>query len=454
MATLRLKDRQFGSEFCSFERKLIFDHQYRDVGYAHFIASDKVILFGSRFTERDKGRIYLLPQDLASRVEEGNFVEIEHGRVDKVVIPSGKGRKGLMNAHNKEVTPATSISEPRVPLPAPAIPMDEFVHRISSNWRSAEEDMLDKVMALLMVSAPTSVYGKGGIGSEGLEIMRVPGTGTPRDVAQTLIAQLPLEFRVSSRSPYRYSTVDSLKGLIEFENGRAPENSYSVLKPMRYTKRLKERKVPIQLPFTLKDAEMKKKRTDIDLDILEYQLTALYTPPPSENAVMEMAKDLVRTGREESIWDGRAISAIDPLSSVRIGLALTRLNVGKQFDGTGYSRRRSDLHDGRDLFRELLGRGLEEIERRIRKERIEQPVLDHPWRGKLKPIDREIYFELRARSESTGSDEFPVQSIDLNIPQRNLQESLERLNRYGYLLYLRGGTIIKLIIDDSPEEQS
>ena len=454
MPPFRLMDRQFGSEFCKLERSLIFDPEMKDVGFVHFLSGNTIVLKGSKFTEMDKGRVYVISEMISKEIVEGQFVKVETGKIEKAVVPSGTGRGALKNARYREVTEVVNIENASVPLPPPSLPADEFLYRASSNWRSAEEDLLDKIIALLMVSAPSSVYGQGGIGSEGLDVMRAPGTGTSRDVAQTIYSQLPVEFRIKGKSPYRYSTVDSLKGLIEFEKGRSPENSYSVIKPMRYSERLKEKRVPIQLPFLLKDAELSGKKKGVDLDVLEYQLTALYTPPPSENIVKKVAADLARTSHGESIWDGTAISAIDPLSSLRIGLALSRLNVGKHFDGKGYSRRITEIGGGRDLFRELISRGLEEVERRARKEKMVDSVGVHPWRDGLRPVDREVYFELRTRSEETGIDELKVDDIDLGLDERTLEVSLDRLNRYGYILYLKGGTVIKLIIDSSPEDNS
>jgi hypothetical protein len=452
MTTFRLSDRQFGSEFCKLERSLIFDPRFKDVGFVRFISPNAIVLTGSRFMDADKGRVYLVSKDLASRIDDGELVRISIEKVEKAVVPKIKGSPE--NAYYREVARAIGIEEARIPLPPPTLPSDEFIYRVSSNWRDADQDLLDRIIALLMVSAPSSVYGTGGIGSEGLEVMRASGTGTSRDVSQTIINQLPLEFRLAGRSPYRYSTVDSLKGLIEFENGRSEENSFSILKPLRYSGRLKERGIPIQLPFILKDAELKVKKKVIDLDVLEYQMTALYTPPPSENSVKIVAEELARESHRESVWDGAAISSIDPFSSLRIGLALSRLNIGKQFDGIGYSRRMADPLEGKALFRELMKRGLEEIERRTRTEKVMDEVSTHPWREKLKPVDREIFFELRKKVDNTGVNEFPIGSLDLDIDPRMLEESLQRLNRYGYILYLRSGTVIKLVIDSSPEDQS
>jgi len=454
LGSLRLSDRKFGSEFCKLERTLIFDERYRDCGFVNFLTDGSFTLRGSRFTDVDKGRVYLLPPDLRERIDQGMLVEVVPGKVEKAVIPSRRGTAGIRDAVFREVAVVEDIREAKVPLPPPALPVDEFLYRISSNWRSASDDMLDIVMALLMVSAPSSVYGEGGLGSEGLEVLRSPGTGTPLDVSRTIFSKLPVEFRMRGSSPYRYSTVESTPEYMNFKKYRAPENTYSVIRRVRYLKSLKRLRIPVHLPFVLKDAEMSGRPSGPDLDVLEYQLTALYTPPPDERLLKELGEKLSRDAHRNSVWDGYAVSSIDPLSSLRLTLGLTRVHIGKTFDGRGFSRKMTDLEEGQRLFNELLSRGAEEIERRMKKERMasEEPI--SPWRGRLKPIDREVFFELRTRAEEQGTLEFSIDSLPVRIDRRTLEGSLERLNRYGYILFLKGGTRIRLVIDSSPEDES
>lgn len=453
MTPFRLSERETGSQFCRFENALIFDPLMKDIGFVHFLSSRSFTLMGSKFTDIDNGRVYLVPEDLVGRMIQGDLIEVEASNVDRLILPERK-KSGISDLRYREVAEVQSFKKASIPLSPPKLPKEEFIYRCSSNWNDAQSDMLDMVISLLMVSSPGSVYGKGGLGSEGLEIMRYKGTGTPRDVSRTIMEQLPLEFRMRGKSPYRYTAIDSQKSFIDFDRWRAKENTFSILKPVKYVQRLREKKIPIQLPFVLQDAEKREDKEGVDLDILEYQLTALYTPPPSEGSVVKMGEALARTAREESIWDGQAISSIDSMAPLRIGLALTRLNVGKTFDGRGFSRRPASMDEGSSLFRSLIKRGLEEIEHRARRKEAVLEATPHPWRDRLKPMDREVYYHLRKRSEDTGKFDIEVGSIDLNINEMDLERSLERLNRYGYILFMRGGTVIRIILTSSPEDSS
>ncbi len=453
MAGLRLRDRYMGSELCRFERSLMTDPSNRDVGFVSFIDGRSFRLLKSKFTDIDSGRVYLLPPDLSPKAIDGELVRAVPSHVLKRVVVPGNDPRRVSEAVNMEVVDVLSIERPRVPIPPPLLPKDEFMAKVSSSWSDPDRDLLDLVIALLLVSAPSSVYGRGGLGSEGLETPRAPDAGTPRDLAQTVTAQLPVEFRTSGTSRYRFLTVDSLKDLIEVQSTRVEENCFSIVRPHRVSEAMRSKKVPIQLPFVLKEARLKGKPPEIDLDVLDYQLTALYTPPPTDEQVRELSERALKEAFTDAFWDAPSIGEPDPLGAVRIALALTRLNIGKQFTGEGFMRKRTDVSsDGFSVFKELLSRGLEEKGRMMREEDVFRRDRTFPWRSKLKPLDRRIYMELRETAEREGRVDFDRGSIMPGADRRKVEEALERLNRYGYVLFMKGGTVIKVVISSIPEE--
>ncbi|MCU0799145.1 MAG: hypothetical protein MUC62_05680 [Candidatus Thermoplasmatota archaeon] len=452
MAGLRLRDRYMGSELCRFERSLMSDPSNRDVGFVSFIDRRSFRLLKSRFTDIDSGRVYVLPSDLSAQVIDGELIRAVPSRILKRVVIPGNDPGRLSEAVNMEVVDVLSLERPRVPIPPPLLPKDEFMAKVSSAWSDPDKDMLDLVIALLLVSAPSSVYGRGGLGSEGLETPRAPDVGTPRDLAQTVTAQLPVEFRTSGTQRYRFLTVDSLKDLIEVQTTRVEENCFSIVRPHKVSETMRSKKVPIQLPFVLRDSRLKGKRPELDLDVLDYQLTALYTPPPTDDQVRELSERALKEAFTDAFWDAPSIGEPDPLGAVRIALALTRLNIGKQFTGEGYMRKRTDVSsDGFSVFKELLSRGLEEKGRMIREEDAFRRDRTFPWRSKLKPMDRRIYMELREAAERDGTFDFDRGSIMPGADRRQVEEALDRLNRYGYVLFMKGGTVVKVVVSTHPE---
>jgi hypothetical protein len=452
MKSLRLGDRELGSEFCRFERDLIFKDDLKDVGFVRYVDQRAFRLMKSRFTDIDSGKVYILPTDGSISPDEGAFVRVEVGREAMDHKPPGSGWKDLTQIKRTLLAQVDKLNEPKVPLPPPNIPVDEFISRVSADWRFAEEDLLDKVMSLLLVSAPASVYGKGGLGSEGLETMRAPNTGTPKDVSQSIMTLLPVEFRTSGSSQYRYSSVDSLRGLIELERARVREDCYSIVRPQRISVAMRERKIPVQLPFVLRNAELKRSVNEVDLDVLDYQLTALYMPPPPEGIVVQLAEKVMRSAFEEAFFDLPGVGEPDPLSSVKLGLAVSRLHVGRQFTGSGYSRRRTDVSEGQGLLSQLLKRGLEEMRIRMDEERVLSAERSYPWKSRLQPVDRRIYLLLREKCDEQGIGEVPRESIMPEMEERILDGSIERLSRYGYVLLMKRGTMIRPIVLDHPED--
>ncbi|MFW3146700.1 MAG: hypothetical protein ACMUIE_07815 [Thermoplasmatota archaeon] len=454
MRSIRLADRWQGSEFCTLERMLIFDQSYRDTGYVRYLDHSSFTLRKSRFTDIDSGKVYVLPGDMMPGPDEGAFIQVETGgsaaRTEFEAPRGGTSR----DFRTRTLSAVEDFKEAKVPLPPPAIPMDEFLHRASSDWRNAGEDMLDIVIGLLMVSAPFSIYGKGGLGSEGFEGLRTPSSGTVKDVTTTVVRNLAVEFRTTGTEQYRYRTVDSLKGLLELQRDRVREECFSITRPGRITPGMRDARVMVQLPFVIKDAELTSGERDFDLDILDYQLTALYMPPPSEKAVEEVAVKILKDAFNESFFDLPGIGEPDPMAAVKLGLGISRLHVGRQFTGSGYSRMRTDIGKGKELLTALLKRGYEEIRLKMKEEELLPLRKEHPWRSRLKPMDRRIYLYLRELMEQQGIQEIPRDRLMPDEDRRMVEESLERLNRYGYVLFMMNGLVVKAIISSSPEDEA
>ncbi len=454
MSPFRLRDRDLGAQFCQLERSLIFNEAMSHIGFVHHEGTNTFRLLKSKFTEIYGSYVYTIPRDLRPSIEEGSFISVEPGRVSaRISVDRGRFVKGKEEPRKLLVAEVESVAPAVLALPSPELPRDEFLDRISRSWRSAREDMLDKVMALLMVSAPSSLYGSGGIGSEGLEVARDLSKGTPRNVADTVLSQLPAEFRMRSGSPYYFTKVDSLTTVRSIGRNRSDEGCFTLVHPHRVTDAWTREKIPIQLPFILREAQFRGRLPELDLDVLDFQLTALYTPPPAENMVEEMMGRVKKRG-ESLMFDAVGLGMPDQMASVRIALSLARLNVGRVFRTGKYVRPlENPLDEGERLYYALMEQGMEEVGRKKEEERY-GGMRSHPWRERLKDLDRRIYYRLRISAEESGVDRVPRESIMPDIERRTIDKALDRLNRYGYILFMKGGTEIKVVVESSPEDES
>jgi len=453
MARFKLSQRSLGSEFCALERALIFDRSYLHTGWVHFISPDSVVLEKSRFTDvhSEPPVVYICPPDLSIKVQEGDLITVVPGsRFERIL--SGDDRQGEWFKRGPVRIEVESLEEARIPAVAPALPKDEFLERVSSDWAGADLDMLDSVMALLLVSAPPSVYGRGGVGSEGLSTPREKSLGSPIDVARSVESKLPAEF-LGPGGQYMFETLDKLGNLRSFKKARTSEACFSLVRPHRVSEAWAKEGLPIQLPFVLDEARMRRnvERSDyFDLDLLDYQLCALYTPPPDQDLVMDLVRRTVKSDTIRNLFDMPGALEVDTLAGVRVALALMRLNVGKEFRGRNYIRRPLSGHEeGLRIFTALMKRGMEEVERRSRQEDLFRKDRSLPFRERLTDNDRQLYYALRRIIEEEGLQEVPLERLAPKKGRRAFDDSVVNLNRYGYLLLMRGGTTLKPVDLDS-----
>ncbi|MGA1872340.1 MAG: hypothetical protein ACMUHY_01585, partial [Thermoplasmatota archaeon] len=125
--------------------------------------------------------------------------------------------------------------------------------------------------------------------------------------------------------------------------------------------------------------------------------------------------------------------------------ALTRLSIGKSFDGKGYRATRTDPSEAARTIREILKYGFENIRSKLKEEDYLRSRRSEPWRDALRPIDKDIFVHLRTLQEDQGIESVPRDSVMPGISPFQLEESLERLSRYGYVFLLKGGTLVKVV---------
>ena len=454
---MRLADRSLGAQFCRFERELIFNNENRHIGFVNFTGRNTFELVKSKFTGLSGRDLYLLPEDLRRGVAQGEYVRVEPGGMERRYRPApGRTRRSLRAPDFTDLTEVEGIHSEPLKIPPPNIPRDEFLARISRGWSNADSDLLDRVMGVLMLSAPPSVYGRGGIGSEGIvgsADFRSPGSGTPRNVAASIRNLLPTEFRNGNVGPYHYSQVGNLRDLKRITRGGEQEECFTLVKPHRVSDTWRGQSVPIQLPFVLRDSILLGATTEFDLDVLDYQLSAFYLPPPKMEDAERIAGEAVKRAMDIELFDMPGIGEIEPMGAVRLSMSLFRLSVGKMFTGKGYVRRTFlRFGEGQELFVELIRRGLDEVGKRKRTEGLIRGLRTHPWRDRLKDEDRMIYAELRRRYDELGIRDTPRSDLFPDRDQRMVGRSLERLNRFGYVLFMQGGAIVRVVVSEDPEE--
>jgi hypothetical protein len=255
---------------------------------------------------------------------------------------------------------------------------------------------------------------------------------------------LPVEFRTGS-PVYRFEALDTPSSMRAFRKVRSREANFSIVAPHRVTEAWSREKPPVQLPFVLRDARWTGERAGPDLDVLDYQLCALYQPLPEAEEVLPMAMEAARNAHTSELFDFPSRIEVDPLSGARVALSMMRLNIGKEFKGGRYMRRPLAAGEGLKVLEELLRRGLEEVRRKAGDEDLFRRDRSMPFRDRLTQNDRELYSAMRRIVEEEGIQEVPVERVLPRKGRSMAEASIANLNRYGYLLLMKGGTSLRLV---------
>jgi hypothetical protein len=188
----------------------------------------------------------------------------------------------------------------------------------------------------------------------------------------------------------------------------------------------------------------------LDLDVLEYQLCALYSPTPPADDILPLAVSAIRKAHASELFDFPSMVEIDTLSGVRVALSMMRLNIGRELKGGRYMRRPlSGPEEGLKVLEDILKRGLEEVRRKASDEDLFRGDRSLPFRDRLTQNDREIYSRIRRIQTEEGLAEVPLERIIQQRGQAAAESSLANLNKYGYVLFMKGGTSLRIVDLDS-----
>lgn len=314
MASRSLKN----AVFAAFERQIL---NTPHVGWVRWGPGGQFQLLKSPF--RDTifyDHYYRLPPDL--RPKENSLVELE---------VEGPSRKLLGQINNttyfkyKEYYDVVAIKDldinKVVLLQKPYLERDEFLDRITCNWKNASEDHLDVSLALQLLSCPASIYGTGGIGSK--SAAPINHTKKPLvDLKKTINRLLPTEFLRGSKL-YQYNFIEDSKTLSEVEakriKGDVSEVSYNHL--WRFPP--KSVNTPINIPTLIYNSVYNPKNLEMDIDVLEYILTALAIRPHIEKYMESKIQDDAIKNYDR-LYSDEALSKLnlDPFSPIKIGTCL------------------------------------------------------------------------------------------------------------------------------------
>ncbi len=320
-----LEGREYGWQFAPFENELIFNDLH--AGWLEYISGDRCRLRKSPYSRHYSLHTYRLPHN--TYLPEGVLIRFEVGRLIRErpsLIP--KSRYLEFGDEFYEVL-GWEIIEPKIIKPA--LSSDDFAARLIYNWPNGELDLLDKGMALEILSCPPGLYGIGGIGSQSFNV----SSWSPqplKDLKRTILGFLPREFKSGSRlfelhfseNKSEYNRIQDMRN-----DRHLDELSYNFL---TYVNPARD-PLPIQATTMIRNARYKAREKSFDPDVKDFILTAHYiSPSVGDDEIALMVKGLRFV--HDSVFPRLAGMPI-PIDSHAIGklaMALARFKLTPKLD--------------------------------------------------------------------------------------------------------------------------
>ncbi len=322
---LDLNEREFGYWFAPFERELIWIKNQEHIGWVVHTSNLTFKIQYTPFYKHYKNYTYIAPTPELMPPEK-MCVEIKPLKIVRNVKFSGKGLYGEYDNY----CIIDGFKEYKVQIQKPNIGYKDFLYHCSNRWDFAEEYDLDKMLALQLISCPSSFYGKGGIGAVASKI------SSYGKLSKSVVAQLNSTYKgivspnfQEDNDKYFFDMITTPSDLHYIdqirEHGRCEVN---YCKPcLTYNEaQITTENIPVQIPLLIKGANYKKSDglEEVYL-LLQYQLTALMHHPDFENnnSALKIIENNIKKILEERML--KDVFAIDANTINKLALSFSRL---------------------------------------------------------------------------------------------------------------------------------
>lgn len=374
--------------FAAFERKML---NMPHAGWVHYksLSNGEFTLlkspYRSTFTDNNS---YVAPADM--RPNENEFVQVE---VDNYIRDIKSRIKNTNYIDYKNYYRVKSITKPNLNeiamLEKPFLNGDEFLYRVASNWKNADQDHLDFSLAIQILSCPESVYGIGGIGTK--SITYVKSVKTPLiDLQKSISRILPSEF-LGVGNRYQYNFIQSKKTQLAVEKGRLNSEASEICYNHLWQLPEPSPVTSIQIPTIIHNAEYIPRNLELDQDVVEYLLTALIIKPPIEDyMISKIEKTTMNVHQRIRRDEDFANLNLDPSSPSKIANAICRLNLREKMDEDVFDSYVSIFDE---VTRAFLEAELDKVETNPDRRTWDVPISEVSYADKL--MEQEDYFILR-----------------------------------------------------------
>ncbi len=293
--TFDLNKREYGEWFAPFEQELIFLKKEEHIGWVEYTSDNTFKLKLSPFYGEYRKYEYIVA-DPKTMPPQGKCIEV---KPFKLIHDPLFNTKNLYGKYQNYCI-IDRYNDYQIRLPKLNIGYKDFLYHCSSSWLNAEEDNLDTMLALQLVSCPSSFYGVGGIGAAAAKISKGKlSTAIIPELNNTYKTIVAENFQTMN-DKYMFNmakTSTDRKQINHIRQVNLPEVNYCCpCATMNEAQKVTET-IPIQIPMLVKGATyLNASKLAEPYFVLQYQLTALMHTPTfgDSNSALKEIEDNIR----------------------------------------------------------------------------------------------------------------------------------------------------------------
>ena len=416
-------EKRVNGPWAPFESEIIGE---KHVGWVIPIDNQKFRLQISPFHKDTREHVYILPErGMMPNTSKPVYVE----GIERKEAKLDAKKRSVFGKYWRKYLFVEKLEEYKIRKTKPDISLDDFFAACSYNWNYANEDDLDKMIALQLVSCPSSIAGNGGLGSLSSRITKGGSFGKMyvSQLNNTFKAIVPSDF-YSSHEVYRFKFLNreaTKLGNITPSALRFRPSTFELnyVKPCTTVEQAIEfpNKYPVQIPLLVRHSSYNKKVNDYQYDILQYQLSALIHRPEFTD---EKLKSFEKSVKKMIELKNNKVLDVDPFAINKLALAFSRLHLTDELES-------AEIRDAT----ELLVNQWEDWEYYLEKQkdltRYRQSLTStSDVTAQFSPVEMDVYVALQKSHDETGNlwieksylkeNHFKGEKVDLEGSLRNL----------------------------------
>lgn len=440
---LDLNKRDFGYWFAPFERELIWIRNQEHIGWVVRTSNITFKLQFTPFYKKYRNYTYIAPTP-ELMPPESMCVEIKPLKIVRQVKFSEKDLYGEYDNY----CIIDGYKEYKVQIQKPTLGYKDFLYECTTRWDNADEDRLGEMLALQLVSCPTSFYGKGGVGAIASKISEYG------KLSKNIVPQLSNTYKGIVSPNFQKINDTYFFNLIKTNSDVNYLDQIRIQHPceVNYCKpcltyaeaQTTAGFIPIQIPLLIKNANYKKSDGLEEVYLLmQYQLTALMQYPNfgNSNSALENIEENIKKIIEERMLDN--IFAIDANSINKLALSFCRLHLTDDVSGQHIQEATEIFFDNWQDWKYYITKS-EEITKFRNTARPTDAIIS------MSHDHQRFLVELQKLHDETGEKWIDLQNLKEKLDKKiksEVYEIAKDLNNLGLIIQQNNFSKVRIIID-------